>query len=358
MKISYGIILFLVLYGCGTSDENKELISDNKSIHSAISNVGDIGFDSIFIKKTEIELKTDKNNFISEITKLVVENNNYLVADRKGRQLLIFDKHGRFKNSIGKIGQGPGEFMRVASIDINNKNEILLYDSKSWKVSKFNFDGKFINSFGVMGGSYIITDLNDGFYLYSPFSDIRAVDVNLIKHYNSEVENDFSFCKPFFEFGLGDASIHRDKYGNIYATQIFSSSIQKFSSLGKYIDKIGKENKYYKPFELKKDKELPRIEDLKKCSQVQGFAINSKFILIQLNNYDTPYNFNWIDIYDVKGNPLKLGIKIPKGFNLSDAGGDDLFYFIYLPIDNINVEIPNYKIFGYVIEEGKRWRNK
>lgn len=343
-------VLILVFFSCNS--ENKKESFFDKSIDKLISDkiiVEDNNFNKIFTLNSKIQLNTDKNSPITEIAELCVTKTRYIVADRRGKQLLLFDKNGNIEKSIGEVGKGPGEFMRVASIDINNNNEILLLDSKNWRVSKFKMDGKFVNSFEVMAGSYILADLNDGFYLYRPLSKIKAVDVNLITHYNSDGENDFSFCKPFFEFGLGDGSIHKDKHGNLYMTQIFSSSVHKYSPQGKYLAKVGNENKYYKSFRLKRDKELPPIEEIKKCTQVQGFAINSKYILIQLNNYDIPYNFNWIDIYDVKGNLLMPNIKIPKGFQLSDVGDDDLFYFIYLPTDDISLEVPNYYIIGYVI---------
>ena len=60
---------------------------------------------------------------------------------------------------------------------------------------------------------------------------------------------------------------------------------------------------------------------------------------------------SWIDLYDLNGNQLHSGLKVPDELQLSGVGDDDLFYFVYTPIDDSNSEIPNPKLVGYNIKD-------
>ncbi|WP_367652723.1 6-bladed beta-propeller [Phocaeicola coprophilus] len=35
---------------------------------------------------------------------------------------MMFDKEGRFRNCIGKIGSGPGEYPLLSDFDVKNEN--------------------------------------------------------------------------------------------------------------------------------------------------------------------------------------------------------------------------------------------
>jgi hypothetical protein len=55
--------------------------------------------------------------------------------------IIKFDKNGRFLDSFIKRGQGPGEITRSASLAINHKDEIEVFQVMPYKFARFKNDG-------------------------------------------------------------------------------------------------------------------------------------------------------------------------------------------------------------------------
>ena len=100
------------------------------------------------------------NNQVDSITKLMTpvsiiedKDQNIYVLDFKERDIKKFNNLGEFQKTIGREGQGPGEFHYPAIMFINN-DTLTVYNNGSRKISKFNLDGKFyyekaINGLGI-----------------------------------------------------------------------------------------------------------------------------------------------------------------------------------------------------------------
>ena len=71
-------------------------------------------------------------------------NGNLIVADLGKSKLLVFDNKGNYTNSIGKRGRGPNEFRSIKGLNVNDKNEIVVFDSNSQSFKAFNANGDFI----------------------------------------------------------------------------------------------------------------------------------------------------------------------------------------------------------------------
>ncbi|MGA7837992.1 MAG: 6-bladed beta-propeller [Ignavibacteriaceae bacterium] len=342
------IAIALSFVSCKKSNNNFTQKNNNGKLNANNPNSATGVFNDFFVERSEVELKSKDNIYISKITDLLVKNNNYIVGDRRGKQILLYDKSGNIIRPIGKLGKGPGEYANVNSIDINNKNEILVADVTSLRVSKYNIRGKFISSCNISGfASKILADQDDGFYLYEPISGVKPVNSDIILHYNSDGKNDFSFGKPFFETGIAEGSFRKDRSGHLYASQYFCFSIPKYSSEGEYLASIKVMSKYINPLKLKNYYSYPPLEDLNNSSSIADFALSSKYILIQIRVSNSN---NFINIYDSSGNLLKSNITMPSQLSLAATGDDDLFYFIQEPGENLSLDTPNYKIIGYKIK--------
>lgn len=338
MKRLFILIFVIILCSCNSKDTDK-----------STSGGYDVDFSSIFIKKSDIKFKLDEKHFIAYIDKMIVTNKNYIIADQRGKQVLVFDRNGNLIYHIDKVGDGPGEFQNIQDIDVNNKEELLLLEP--FKLSKFKLNGEFIKSCGTLYASQISAGLNDDFFTYNPNSGIKPPEVLMINHYNSEGKNDRSFCKAFFECGLAQGNLLKDEYSNLYVSQGLTYRVQIYSPDGKFINEIGNKTKYIKYFKMKNANVLPPIEDINNCTHLIGISINSRFILLQFLNAREPYKFSWIDIYDKKGNLIKAGIKTVAGLQIKNAGEDGLFYFTYQPINETSSKEPDYSIIGYELKE-------
>ena len=76
-------------------------------------------FDSLFKKKNIVELETKPESLISSINKIELYNNNYYIIDRNNHAVNCFDKSGKFKFKLKKIGKGPGEYIRFSDASVN-----------------------------------------------------------------------------------------------------------------------------------------------------------------------------------------------------------------------------------------------
>jgi hypothetical protein len=76
----------------------------------------------------------------------VDQEDNVYIIDGSAAQIRVFDRQGRFLRTIGKKGQGPGEFQYPLFIQISNQEEIFIFDVFVNKLQRFSKAGLFINA--------------------------------------------------------------------------------------------------------------------------------------------------------------------------------------------------------------------
>ncbi|MGL5618018.1 MAG: 6-bladed beta-propeller [Tannerellaceae bacterium] len=89
-----------------------------------------------------IPLETTNDCLLDEdFSKVVIDGDDVFVSDYS--QLVRFDRKGKIKNKIGRIGQGPGEYKKVwkFSVDTVNK-QVYIFDLGF--IKRFGYDGKFL----------------------------------------------------------------------------------------------------------------------------------------------------------------------------------------------------------------------
>lgn len=63
--------------------------------------------------------------------------NNIYVADKYSEQIRVFDQRGRFIKSIGQKGKGPGEFEDIATMAIDQNDDLLIVDRINRRITRF-----------------------------------------------------------------------------------------------------------------------------------------------------------------------------------------------------------------------------
>ena len=109
----------------------------------------------------------DENySFYKGISVAVDKDRNIYVSDSGNQRIQKFNKSGKFLQSIGKKGQGPGEFEHPSGIAFDKENNIYVKDNRAVEI--FDESGSFIRSISL-GASIISWGVTSG-------GDIIGVD--------------------------------------------------------------------------------------------------------------------------------------------------------------------------------------
>jgi hypothetical protein len=88
------------------------------------------------------------------------DQGNIYICDIKFGTVKVYDSHGKYLRSIGRRGQGPGEFQIPTGLQWTSKNSLLVYDPAKSALIFFSRDGRLINEI-------INPYLNFGYQAYS-----------------------------------------------------------------------------------------------------------------------------------------------------------------------------------------------
>ena len=90
----------------------------------------------------------DEEFTFQDIMHLAVDDDeNIYASDSKAAFIKVFDKSGNYLRTIGKKGQGPGEFLYPFQILIMPQGELMVNDMYQLRVHFFSLDGKFLRQF-------------------------------------------------------------------------------------------------------------------------------------------------------------------------------------------------------------------
>lgn len=130
-----------------------------------------IQIDSIFTDFKYISLETTNESIIGGINKIQLDSDSIFLLDRDGmKKIFIFGKSGKFYNSIGKIGKGPGEYIRIKDFVVDKESKTIVALCNETTVIRFDFDGNVIEAIKLIkdnrvefinivfcGGNYFFT---------------------------------------------------------------------------------------------------------------------------------------------------------------------------------------------------------
>jgi len=198
-KQIYGLIiaLIIILYfftGCATD-------KDNEVSYPVVNYIS-----TTFISEDYIF----ENESLSAPTAIrnLHKTNDIVVADANNKCIYIFSEAGEFKRKFGRVGQGPGEFIRIGYIDVDNEDNIYIHDSNNNRMTIFSSVGKLINTFPLYGygikfsitpnREILVNIPKNGYYftLYSQQGNLLR-NIGLIPQYNKREDINITFAEGF-----------------------------------------------------------------------------------------------------------------------------------------------------------------
>lgn len=133
----------------------------------------------------------NENEIIGVITDMTISSNRIYVLDNKFSRIQKYDTSGKYLGSIGKRGEGPGEFgTDLKSIVADEEGNLIVGGMR--KIYIFEKNGEYIHSFHVnFQMNDLCVDREGNILVLGYYKD------KIIHAYNQEGHYLFSFGEPF-----------------------------------------------------------------------------------------------------------------------------------------------------------------
>jgi len=153
-RVIMSVILLFV--SCGQQKtEWKGVIGKENGITVVKNPEGPMYGEEVFGLKEELSIGAaegaEESTFLDAREVAVDDCEKIFVSDGKGVHIKVFDKLGNFITIIGRQGQGPGEFGQITHIQITPRNELMVYDRRSFKLTFFSLDGNYVRTIHLKG---------------------------------------------------------------------------------------------------------------------------------------------------------------------------------------------------------------
>ncbi len=211
MKSKLTISLIAIsFYSCNNKYSTDEVDTDVPVIQFG-ENL-DVVNSSDVIEVEFLTLQTDAESIVGSIDDIYQTDNRIFVSDSQTNQLFCFDNDGKFISTIGRRGQGAGEYITIKSFFVNtdkrligiyddNQNRLLYYSLDNHMLSEDYSIRNMITTGCVSANDYLIWNT----YNYNE-DDLDKIKVFTITDYDGTVEN--SFVRAGFTSGYYTGTSH------------------------------------------------------------------------------------------------------------------------------------------------------
>lgn len=178
-KNLYKIVLYICAIGLITScvkhkenqtegdNNNGNLIGDFVILNVNESQENFSSLSNQLSIKDMIVLKESEDIMFADLDKIIENQGMYYVLDSFGAKTLVsFDSEGNAYAKYGKIGKGPGEYVRPWDFDIYN-SQVYILDSNAKKILRFASNGDFIDEKQIPFPAKGFKILKDGKMMFS-----------------------------------------------------------------------------------------------------------------------------------------------------------------------------------------------
>lgn len=161
------------------------------------------------IKVIKTKTSPNPNSIVAEAKKIFLLNGNFFIWDKKFSGLKVFDAEGNFLFQVGKIGKGPGEYIRINDVQVVDSSQIILL-CDNVRLQYFDLMGNYIKGtrLDFFASKFVVVDSeNYLFYINNNFSE-KSKNFNAIL-----TDSAAKVLKRFFESSSEEGRISFDYTG-------------------------------------------------------------------------------------------------------------------------------------------------
>ena len=142
MKKSFAILCsLLLLSSCGgssttTADDGASIVRIDPTRPGTIHTADFISSADYLI------LESTPGSMIRQVDRLCVMDSLLLVADYASRSIFIFDREGRYRSRISRVGRSREEYLSMNAVAFDTlRGEVLVHDIMAEKLLVYGLDG-------------------------------------------------------------------------------------------------------------------------------------------------------------------------------------------------------------------------
>lgn len=152
----------------------------------------------------ELTIGTAEGNendmFVSQVFINADEEGLIYITDREHRTVKVYDPNGQYLFSIGRPGQGPGEFQDISRVIFDSEGRICLLDSSIQRISFFRRDGTFLNAKRTPLKIDMLRMNPQGFYIGRIPDSIKLKNAKSWDYVYGLFDPQFNLVKEFMRF--------------------------------------------------------------------------------------------------------------------------------------------------------------
>ena len=256
------LLMLLTFIFCGKNEQTYtvETIDGVKYVHNVLPEWGNkqkLKLDFVY-KIGGLDEDDDKYQLFMAVESMLDKEGNLYVMDSGTFRIQVYDPEGKYLRTIGKKGQGPGEFQNLFSMDMDKNGVLYIIDGISDRINQFDKGGKFITSTKIKSlYSHVRMTGPDKFFspIINAKNKIKFPDlwyssakgkgrkdakelkcINLVSISDKTIKE---FCKGIPEtegldngIQLNAVIFETDEYNNLYVTFKHQNRIEKYSPEG------------------------------------------------------------------------------------------------------------------------------
>jgi hypothetical protein len=313
-----------------------------------------------FLKNILISQEKEELLWVSQFA--VTEDEVYIFLDQRGPNIKLFDKEGNYLSTIGREGNGPGEFKSPWNCDYSFPNLLVFDFGKSEVIrfikkgrSEFRYDASkngVVGAFSsriwkdkVLIAGHIKAPNGKGYELYSLDLKTGAIDYlmpSYLKYgFKSEAEYKRGHSENLPLGSFSNINIYED---DVYHVWQHRMGVLRINIPSRKMFEFGQKTQNYRePVVSKKIKQYygsirdaesskiysPKLnKEKRKFSLVFGVFADQEICGVLYQNFDEKESVlkPFLQLYDREGKFLEERLLSEVYFDISDRGGIPYFY--------------------------------
>lgn len=320
-------------------------------------------FDSVMINRAsnanglfhlvkKVELKGTTFSYIKKFS--ILPSDEIVVLSSS---VSLFDSSGNFLRPIGRIGGGPGEYVRPMDMAADSACNIYVLDTSHWRIVVFDTAGIFKFDFPLKALADQLVIGHDRVFTYTPASMYQSLMATCYSAKNGKEL--FQFAPPTKFLGEFKKNNVPSVFGvtgylswqgnDLYMIHPFEYTIREFDYQGREIHDFQGESGSFVPVDPHKTFSMTGVPaDFYPTLLMRVLAWRGLIFVVIQNIRSMKF---YLDIYTAFGKKLNTSSLSFEGFqpNLMSltVDGKDKFYCTYQPEPKDLSKIPNPEILVY-----------